>query len=347
LKKNVFGQALPDMVDASADFIETRSILEALRDLYGANTTFTHAQGCTVRGDSREGFAEAVEAARKADIALVVVGDKAGLTDDCTSGEARDRATLGLPGVQEELVRTIYETGTPIVLVLVNGRPVTLGWMAEQIPAIVEAWFPAEEGANAIAEVLFGAVNPGGKLPISFPRDAGQIPVFYSHRPSGGRSNWKVDYVETPVSPLYPFGYGLSYTTFELSDLQIGATSANAGETVDIRVTVTNTGNRAGDEVVQLYTHQEVWGITRPVKELKGFQRVHLQPGQSKAITFHLPVNLLAFLNRDDALVVAPGKVDVLIGHSSADLPLTGHFTISGPVSPVQRVFSTPVTISG
>lgn len=345
LKKNVFGQALPDQVSSADDFIEVSSILEVLRGENGPDAEITYAQGCSVLGQSRDGFAEAVEIARNADVAILVVGDKAGLADDCTSGEARDRATLGLPGVQEELVRAVYETGTPIVLVLINGRPVTLGWMAEQIPAILEAWFPSEEGAQAIVDVLFGKANPGGKLPISFPREVGQIPVFYSHPPSGGRSNWKVDYVETPVTPLYPFGYGLSYTTFELSNLAIDSTNASAGGNVDIRVTVTNTGEQAGDEVVQLYTHQDVWGITRPVKELKGFRRVHLLPGERKTVTFHLPVNLLAFLDRTNALTVAPGDVDVMIGNSSDHLPLKGYFTIEGPITPVRRVFTTPVTV--
>jgi beta-glucosidase len=346
LRKNVFNQALPDYVDLSGDFIEAASVLQALRAALGERTTVTYAEGCGVRDGSRAGFAEAVAAARAAQVAIVVVGDKAGLTDDCTTGEARDRAVLDLPGVQGELVRAIYETGTPVVLVLINGRPITLGWMAEEIPAILEAWFPAEEGAQAIVDVLFGDANPGGKLPISFPRAPGQIPVFYSHRPSGGRSNWKVDYVETPVKPLYPFGFGLSYTTFALSDLEISAESARAGETLDVSLAVTNTGDRAGDEVVQLYTHQYVQGITRPVKELKGFRRVSLAPGERKMVTFHLPVNLLACLNAQDELVVSPGAVEVWVGTSSQDLPLRGAFTIAGPETPVERVFTTPVTVS-
>ncbi|HYO89897.1 MAG TPA: glycoside hydrolase family 3 N-terminal domain-containing protein [Candidatus Limnocylindrales bacterium] len=269
--KNAFGQALPGEVDLTSDFIEAASVLQALNDAGGPDVTIRYAQGCSVRGDSREGFAEAVARAKAADVAILVVGDKAGLTDDCTSGEARDRAILDLPGVQADLVRAVYETGTPVVLVLVNGRPVTLGWMAEEIPAIVEAWFPAEEGAQAIADVLFGVVNPGGKLPISFPRAVGQIPVFYSHRPSGGRSNWKTDYVETPVKPLYPFGFGLSYTTFELGGLSISPAEARAGTTVEVALMIVNTGSLEGDEVVQLYTHQYVPAIMRPVK---GAQRL-------------------------------------------------------------------------
>ncbi len=345
MKSNAFGQALPDAVDDASDFIAAKSVLQALQEAVGPNTEIVFAEGCTVRGESRDGFADAVAAAQSADVAIMVVGDKAGLTDDCTSGEARDRAVLDLPGVQADLVRAVYETGTPVVLVLINGRPITLGWMAEEIPAIVEAWFPAEEGAAALAEVLFGDVNPGGKLPISFPRAVGQIPVFYSHRPSGGRSNWKVDYVETPVKPLYPFGFGLSYTSFALGDLSISPASARAGGVIDVSLTVTNTGKRAGNEVVQLYTHQYAAGITRPLKELKGFKRVHLEAGQRKTVTFHLPVNLLAYLNAADELVVSPGEVEIMVGTSAADLPLRGGFTIAGPVRPVQRVFTTPVTV--
>ena len=345
-KKNVFGQALPEAVDAGADFIAVKSLVEVLREKDDLDAQILYAEGCTVRGPSKDGFAEAVAAARAADVAIVVVGDKAGLTDDCTSGEARDRATLDLPGVQADLVRAVVETGTPVVLVLINGRPISLGWMAEEIPAIVEAWFPAEEGARAISDVLFGAVNPGGKLPISFPRDAGQIPVFYSHPPSGGRSNWKVDYVETPVSPLFPFGFGLSYTTFAFSDLRIGPSSVRASEWAEIKVNVTNTGEREGDEVVQLYTHQEAWGITRPIKELKGFQRVHLGAGEQTTVTFELPVNALAFMNRDNVLVVVPGVVDVMVGNSSDHLPLTGQFAVEGTETAVQRAFTTRAMIS-
>ncbi len=347
LKKtsNVFNMPLPDGIENVDDFIETRSILSALKEAVSAETQVHYARGCAVNSADTSGFADAVAAAKNAQIAIVVVGDKAGLTDDCTSGEARDRAVLDLPGVQAQLVKAIYETGTPIVLVLVNGRPITLDWMAEKIPAIVECWLPSEEGANAIVDVLFGDVNPGGKLPMTFPRAVGQIPVYYGHRPSGGRSNWKVDYVETSVKPLYPFGYGLSYTQFAFANLHIEQAQAHAGEQVTIRVDVTNTGSRAGDEVVQLYTHQTVSRITRPLKELKAFKRVSLTPGETKTITFHLPVNHLAFLNHAHELVVEPGSVTVMVGSSSADIHLTGTFAIVGATTPVQRVFTTAVSV--
>ncbi|HUN07672.1 MAG TPA: glycoside hydrolase family 3 N-terminal domain-containing protein [Aggregatilineales bacterium] len=335
---NPFGMSATGSVVTVEDFIVTQSILTAFKSADDLDMEIHYARGCDVRDESKAGFAEAVEAAKKAEVAIVVVGDKAGLTDDCTSGEARDRAVLDLPGVQADLVKAIYDTGTPVVLLLVNGRPITLGWMAEQIPAILECWFPSEEGAAAIKDVLFGDANPGGKLPISFPRHVGQIPVFYSHRPSGGRSHWKTDYVETSVKPLYPFGFGLSYTTFEVSNLRVSE-RAQAQDSFSVQVDVTNTGAREGDEVVQVYTHQLVTGITRPLKELKAFQRVTVPPGQTRTVTFTLPVRLLAFINAADQCVVAPGPVTVMVGTSSADLPLQGTLLIEGDVTPVERAF--------
>lgn len=333
---NAFNNPLPDDLESIDDFIPAVSILSAIKAKVGDRATVRYAKGCDVLGESTEGFAEAVAAAQVAKVAVVVVGDKAGLTDDCTSGEARDRAELQLPGVQSQLVRALYDTGTPIVLVLVNGRPVSLDWIADAVPAILEAWFPAEEGANAVADVLFGDANPGGKLPITFPRSVGQIPIYYGHRPSGGRSHWKVDYVETSVSPLYPFGYGLSYTQFAFDNLRVSPT-ARAGEDVTVQVDVTNTGERSGDEVVQVYTHQFGGTVTRPVKELRGFRRVSLQPGETRTVTFGIPVNQLGFYDRERRFVVQPGTVDVMVGSSSRDIHCTGTFTISGDTTEIGR----------
>ncbi|MAU12804.1 MAG: beta-glucosidase [Anaerolineaceae bacterium] len=312
------------------DFIPAVSILRGIKDAVSDTTQVTYAQGCDVISESRDGFDAAVEAAKNAEVAILVMGDKAGLTDECTSGEARDRAELDLPGVQPELVKAIYETGTPIVLVLMTGRPVTLGWIAEEIPAILEAWFPAEEGAAALADVLFGDANPSGKLPMTFPRAVGQIPIFYGHKPSGGRSMWKIDYVETSVKPLYPFGYGLSYTTFEYGNLQIAAEGAQAGSTVTVQADVTNTGSVAGDEIVQLYTQTTRANVTRPLKELKGFKRVSLEPGETKTVTFEVSVNQFAYYDIDMRYIVTPGAIKVMVGPSSADLPLEGTFDIGG-----------------
>ena len=180
-----------------------------------------YVQGCDVNGRSRDGFAEAVGLAAGADVAVLVMGDKSGLTDDCTSGESRDVASLDLPGVQEDLAQAVIATGTPVVLVLVAGRPLASTWLHEQCAAVLMAWLPGQEGAAAVADVLCGDVSPGGKLPITFPRSTGQIPVYYGHKISGGRSHWKGDYVDAPSSPLYPFGHGLSYTTFALTDASL------------------------------------------------------------------------------------------------------------------------------
>ncbi|HLY25067.1 MAG TPA: glycoside hydrolase family 3 N-terminal domain-containing protein [Aggregatilineales bacterium] len=327
---NIFNQPLPDDIESAEDFIAAISVLDAIKAKVNSGTKVVYARGCDILDGSRDGFAEAVEAARQAELALVVVGDKAGLTDDCTSGEARDRADLTLPGVQSQLVQAIYDTGTPIVLVLVTGRPVTLGWIADSVPAILEAWFPAEEGANAVADVLFGDANPGGKLPITFPRSVGQVPIFYGHRPSGGRSHWKGDYVETSVKAQYPFGYGLSYTHFEFTNLRIEPATVQAGEEVTVSVDLTNVGQRAGDEVVQLYVRQEVPLVTRPVKELKAFKRVTLEPKETRTIVISLAANQMGFYDRDDNFVLEPGHVEVMIGASAEDILCTGTFEIQG-----------------
>ncbi|MGB7338219.1 MAG: glycoside hydrolase family 3 N-terminal domain-containing protein [Phototrophicaceae bacterium] len=332
IDNNALGMPVPEGVTANniEDFIPAISILQAIKERVGDNTTVAYAKGCDVIGGDRDGFAEAVQIAQNADIVILVVGDKAGLTNDCTSGEARDRASLDLPGVQAELVQAIYETGTPIVLVLLSGRPVTLNWIANDIPAILEAWFPSEEGGAAVADVLFGAINPSGKLPITFPRVVGQVPIFYSHRPSGGKSMWKIDYVETSTQPLYPFGYGLSYTTFDYSNLRIDAEEATAGKTIRIYADVTNTGKRSGDDIVQLYTHTHRASVTRPIKELKGFKRVSLQAGGTCTVEFVINVNQFAYYGIDMRYVVTPGKIDVMIGRSSLDLPLSGDLVITG-----------------
>jgi beta-glucosidase len=332
---NVFNTPLPQDIDEAGDFIPTKSVLKAIEAMVGEDTQIEYAKGCQLTGDSTEGFAEAIRVATAADVAIVVVGEKGGLTDDSTSGEARDRADLNLTGMQSELVRAVYETGTPVVVVLANGRPISLGWIADKIPAIIEAWFPSEEGANAITDVLFGDVNPGGKLPMTFPRAVGQVPVFYAHKPSGGRSHWKTDYVEMPVTPQYAFGHGLSYTQFDYGNLRITADNARAGGEVTVQVDLTNSGARAGDEIVQVYTHQFVPRVTRPVQELKAFKRITLEPGETATLVFTLPINQLGFYDLEHRYVVQPGTVDVMVGSSSQDIRCSGSFEISGQVMDV------------
>jgi beta-glucosidase len=323
------------------------TVLEGIKAVVSPETNVLYAKGCDILGDDTGGFDEAVKLAQQADTVILVLGDRSGLTPPCTTGETRDSADLRLPGVQEELARAIIATGKPVVVVLVNGRPYAMPWLADNANAILEAWLPGEEGGAAVADILFGSANPGGKLPVTIPRSVGQVPIFYNYKPSGRRSNWYVDYVEEKVTPLYPFGYGLSYTSFEYSNLLLSTEQATAGESVDVSLKITNTGHTAGDEVVQLYIRDEFASTPRPVKELKGYARVTLQAGESKAITFHLPVDQLAFYDNDLNLVLEPGRILVMIGSSSEDIRLSGALEIVGEQKiPVKdRVFVCPVTI--
>jgi beta-glucosidase len=335
MKSNPLNQMVPESISMVEQPVPMISILQAIREKVSAGTQVRYAKGCDVIGDSTEGFAEAVEVARQSEIVIMMMGDKAGLTDDCTCGETRDRAEIGLPGVQEQLLRAVYAVGRPVVLVLINGRPLSLPWVAEHIPAIVEAWLPGEEGARAVADVLFGDCNPGGRLPMTFPRAVGQIPVYYSHKPSGGRSHWKGDYVELTSKPLYPFGHGLSYTQFEYSGFRMNTQQARAGETVAVSVDVANTGSYTGDEVVQLYIHNKAASVTRPVKELKGFKRITLEPGECRTITFHLAVNQFAFYGHGMQFVVEPGQIEIMIGSSSTQIHWTGMLQITGETTSI------------
>jgi beta-glucosidase len=319
--------------------VQTQTILDAIRQKVSSDTKVLDAEGCAVNDADKSKFAEAIKIAQQADVVILVVGDKSGLTLDCTSGESRDRADLGLPGVQQELVEAIAAVGKPTIVVLVNGRPLAIPWIvdASRIPAIVEAWLPGEEGGAAVANVLFGDVNPGGKLTMTWPRAVGQVPIFYNHKSSGGHSHWHTDYVDLSVTPLFPFGFGLSYTQFEYSNLKIETTNSHATISAQIK----NIGKRAGDEVVQLYTHDVVASVPRPVKELKGFKRVCLTPGETRTIVFELSFDILAFYDDAMQLVVEPGTIEVMIGGSSQDIRLTGSFEVTGEKRVVaQRVFS-------
>jgi beta-glucosidase len=317
--------------------VQTQTILDAIRQKVSPDTKVLFAQGCAVNNADKSGFAEAVQVAQQTDVVILVVGDKSGLSINCTSGESRDRADLGLPGVQQELVQAIAALCKPTIAVLVNGRPLSITWIVENIPAIVEAWLPGEEGGAAVADVLFGDVNPGGKLTMTWPRAVGQIPTFYNHKSSGGRSHWHTNYVDLAVTPLFPFGYGLSYTQFEYSNLQIDSANSHA----TIRVDIKNVGRRVGDEVVQLYIHDVIASVPRPVKELKGFTRVRLAPGEARTVIFELPFDILAFYDEAMQLVVEPGTVEAMVGSSSQDIRLNGSFEVSGQKRVVaRRVFS-------
>jgi len=334
------------------DEIKASVVVTSVRDAIAAHVDddrIVYAKGCEIRGDSRDGFAAAIEVARACDVAVVVVGDRSGLTMECTSGETRDLASLKLPGVQEELVLAIAETGVPVVLVLATGRPYSLKSLVEKVNAIIEIWLPGETGGEALAEILFGITNPSGKLPVTFPRSAGQIPVYYAHKPSGGHSEWWGDYVDESAKPLFPFGHGLSYTTFTYSELEIVPQAIPPTDYVKVTVVVENTGELAGDEVVQLYVMREYASVTRPVKELKGFKRVTLKPGEKKTVVFEIPSDILSFYDRDLNLVVEPGRYVVMIGSSSDDIRLSGVFEVKGEKRQLdaQRKYFTEVREEG
>ena len=264
-----------------------------------------------------DSIAQAVRAARDADAVVVAVGETADM-----SGEAASRTSLDLPGRQLELLQAIHQTGKPYAVVLMNGRPLSINWVAENSPAILETWFAGTQGGAAIADALFGDTNPGGKLPVTFPRAAGQQPFYYNQtttgRPPSGEK-YTSKYLDVPVPPLYAFGHGLSYTTFRLSNLRLGATRIPASGSVDVTVDVENTGRREGDEVVQLYVRDVAASRVRPVKELKGFQRVTLQPGERRTLSFRLTPAELGFYNESMRFVVEPGAFKVMAGRGSAD----------------------------
>jgi beta-glucosidase len=327
--KQDFDTPVPDNVEMEDNFVPIISILEGIRKKVEQKIRITYAQGCSITNDSKNGFLEAIKIARKSELAVIVVGGKSGIIDDCTSGETRDRACLNLSGVQEELIQEIYKTGTPVIVVLINGRPLSINWIYEKIPVILEAWLPGEEGARAIADVLFGDYNPGGKLPISFPRSVGQVPVYYNHKPSGGRSHWKGNYVEMSSKPLFPFGHGLSYSNFEYSNLVIMPREVSRDSQVEISVDIKNVSHVAGDEVVQLYIHNRQSIITRPLKELKGFKRITLGPGEKKTVTFLLPSEQLSFYDENLQYTAAPSTVKVMVGSSSEDIRLVDKYKIT------------------
>jgi beta-glucosidase len=324
------------------------TLVESIQDHVSTAIKVTYTRGCEINSADESGFAEAARIAAEADAVILVLGGKSGLVPGCTTGEFRDASDLGLPGVQEKLALAVLETGKPCVLVLINGRPAAIPELAEKMNGVLQTWVPGEEGARAITSVLFGDVNPGGKLPISIPRSAGQLPVFYNHKPSGRRSQIFGDYYNESVSPLYSFGHGLSYSTFKYRDLSLSKQSAIPGGVVDISLSIHNTSQTTGDEVVQLYICDEIASLPRPVKELKGFIRITLSPGQTKKVTFHLPVNQLAYYDEELKLVVEPGNIKVMLGSSSEDIRLTGEFRIAGETSVeiTDRVFVCPVDVS-
>ena len=312
------------------------SILDGIRMKLAPQARILYAQGCDVIGGKAD-FSDAVAAARKAEVAVVVVGerpDNAGKgTSQPTDGEGYDVASLDLTGNQEGLVEAIQATGTPVVLVLVNGRPLSVRWAAEHIPAIVEAWEPGERGGEAVADVLFGDYNPSGRLAITIPRSSGQLPAYYNYKPFKDywiKKGWTKDggYVDLPGTPLYPFGFGLSYTKFTYSNLHLDRAQIGEGGEVHVTVDVQNTGDVAGTEVLQMYLHERSAPVSLPVRQLRGFERVALNPGEKKTVALTIRPADLMLLDRDMLWKVAPGTFDVLIGTSSQDIVLKDSFEV-------------------
>lgn len=326
------------------------TILQGLRDRLGSRVQINYAKGCNITGSDRSDIAAAVEAASKSDVAVVVLGETSVILsglgwgvglgeneprDPFVSGEGYDLTSLDPPGVQRELLQAVCATGKPVVLVMVHGRPWSIDWEKDHVPAILEAWYPGEQGGNAIAGILLGDVNPSGRLNCSVPRSVGHLPVTYDYKPSARGINREPgtpekpgrDYVFSSPAPLFAFGHGLSYTTFEYSDLKID--NNESAKTVKVSVNVRNTGSRDGKEVVQLYVNDRVSSVTTPQKMLKGFDKIELKTGEQKTVTFDLPYDELALWNASMQRVVEPGEFAVMIGRSAEDIALSGSFVVS------------------
>lgn len=294
---------------------------DGIKNQLDKNSTLLYAKGCNVDVQDRSMFAEAVETAKKADVVIMTLGE-----GHAMSGEAKSRSNLHFTGIQEDLLKEIAKTGKPIVLMINAGRPLVFDWAADNIPAIMYTWWLGTEAGNSIADVLFGTINPGGKLPMSFPRTEGQIPVYYNHyntgRPAKNNTdrNYVSAYIDLDNDPKFPFGYGLSYTQFKYSDMKLSSTDLKGNQTLTISVNVSNTGNYDGEEVVQLYIRDLFGKVVRPVKELKGFQKVFIKKGETQTITFKLSPEDLKFY--DDALNYdwESGEFDIMVGTSSQEV---------------------------
>jgi beta-glucosidase len=312
---------------------EVTTILRGIKDKVGNKTRIDYVKGCNVTGNELNEIKKAASIAKKADVAIVVLGENEWQSagKQGTTGEGYDVATLELTGLQKELIETVYGTGTPTVVILINGRPLAIPWIAENVPAILEAWCPGEKGGAAVADIVFGDYNPDGKLPVTIPRHAGQLPVYYNYKPSKSywlEEGWGNSYADLDKKPLWEFGHGLSYTDFQYSDLNISPQKINKGGKIIVSLNVKNTGNRDGAEIVQLYLRDVKSTVVRPVKELKGFTKVRLSPGENNMIRFELTPEDLTMYDRSMKRVVEPGIFRVMLGSSSEDINLEGIFEI-------------------
>lgn len=301
----------------AGDETKVITLLEGIKKT-APNVKINYARGADFNGDNQSGFAEALAAARRSDVVIMAIGE-----DYTQSGEAASRSEIGLPGPQQELIEAIHALGKPVVAVVMAGRPLTIEWIDEHIPAVMNAWHLGTMSGQAIAETLFGDHNPGGKLTITFPKNVGQIPVYYNMkntgRPFDANNKYTSKYLDVSNEPLYPFGYGLSYTTFEYSNLKLSSNELSNDGSITVNVTVKNIGKYEGKEVVQMYIRDMVGSVTRPVKELKGFEKISLTPGESKQVSFTISTDDLKFYTRDMSFKAEPGDFKVFVGTSSAE----------------------------
>jgi beta-glucosidase len=308
---------------AAGDWNFMKSTLDELK-IYNGAANVVYAEGCKVIGDDRTGFPAALVAARGADKIVMVIGESCDW-----SGEATSRTSINIPGVQTELLEKLKALGKPVVVVLMNGRPLDLSKENELADAILEAWFPGTMGGKAITKVLYGEYNPAGKLTMTFPRNLGQVPIFYYEKNTGRpiylpNPKYKSRYIDCPNDPLFPFGFGLSYTTFEYSEIKLSTSELQENGEIKATVRVTNTGNVAGEEVVQCYVRDLVGSVTRPVKELKGFEKISLKTGESKVVTFTITPDMLAFHRADMSYGTESGDFHLFIGGNSRDVKEIG-----------------------
>jgi len=328
LKRANHGFWAVDLKDVDSTYIVSQ--WEGLQRKVSTNTKLLYAKGCGINDTSKAGFQEAVDVANQADVILLSVGEAPNM-----SGEAKSRSTINLPGVQEDLIKELQKTGKPIVILINAGRPLVFNWTADNMPTIVYTWWLGSEAGDAIADVLFGDYNPSGKLPMTFPRTEGQIPIYYNHFNTGRPAKNEDDkiyvsaYTDLQNSPKFPFGYGLSYTTFKYSDLKLSKHTIKKNDVLEASVTITNTGKLSGEEVVQLYLRDKVASIVRPVKELKDFQKIKLEAGESKTITFTIDNDKLSFYHDDLDFRSEAGEFDLMIGSSSEDIRLRSTFELT------------------
>ncbi len=304
---------------AMGDSNDVITVVQGIKNKVSNATKVLYSKGCSINDSSTTGFKDAIKTANKADVVIMVIGES-----ETMSGEAHSRSSIELPGIQNDLVKEIYKTRKPVVAVLMNGRPLATEWISDNIHAIIESWFLGIKSGSAIAEVLFGDYNPSGKLPVTVPRTTGQIPIYYNQkstgRPGDTTNRYTSKYIDLPLTPLYPFGYGLSYTQFDYSNLTLSSNKITSDQTLKIKVDIKNSGNYDGEEVVQLYIRDDFASVTRPVKELKRFKKIFLKKGETKTVGFEIDNNDFSFYNKNMKFVSEPGMFTVYVGTNSVDV---------------------------